>query len=298
MGIADLIPGVSGGTIAFITGIYEDLLQGIQSFSPKALLRLQFGVFFKQIRWKFLLPLIIGIASAFALFAPLFSYLLNHESYYSYLYAAFFGLILASILTCTSQVKAWQTKHIAFFFIAALFAFAMTYTPIAGEIYSPTSVGLNPFLILCGIFSASAMLLPGISGSYILAIIGVYPFILQSLTNFIQGVKGGLFAVPEFYSLLSLALGMLIGFAVFSRVITFLFKRYYKLTLSILTGFMLGALRRIWPFWETEAGEVHLHLIEPILPSQVPWLCVIITFFCFIFVYLIEKRVHAACTKS
>lgn len=229
MGIADLIPGVSGGTVAFLSGIYEQLLESIQS------LRIQS---FKKIAWRFLLPLGGGIATSILLFSKLFLFLLLF--YKGPLYGCFFGLIAASVYFCTLEAK---FKSISFWLLAlvgAAISFLLTLSP------SHLLFGSGFFGILfAGVLATGAMLLPGISGSFLLQLLGVYPLALFALNRPTDPAS--------FQLLLALSLGIALGFVLFSRAISFLLKRYRNPMLALLVGFMAGGLKFLWPFQEEGA---------------------------------------------
>lgn len=222
MGIADLIPGISGGTIAFLSGIYEDLLLGIQSIKLKN---------FRKIPWAFLLPLGSGIVAAFAAFTPLFNFLL--KNYASDTYAFFFGVITASTLIFLKKVrlkKLWQWLFVGL--------------GAAGVVMVSSSQATQAtqfsflFLVMSGALASSAMLLPGVSGSYVLYLLGVYPVAIGALSN----------QTDLFTLLLPLFIGIILGLLVFSRIINYFLSSHKFLTLSLLTGFMIGGVVQIWPF--------------------------------------------------
>lgn len=234
MGSADVVPGVSGGTIAFITGIYTELLDSIKSVNLSALILL-----FKQgpkAAWKaingtFLITLLAGILTAILTLAKVIHYLLDQHAVL--LWAFFFGLILASSLHMGKQIKQWQPSTFIALLIGALFA---GYISIA----SPTSIEatyLNIFI--AGSIAICAMILPGISGSFILLLMGLYAPVLDA-------VKG-----LQIDIMLIFALGAGLGLMLFSRLLSWLLHRYQDLMFSLLTGFMLGALLKVWPWKET-----------------------------------------------
>lgn len=238
MGIADLIPGVSGGTIAFITGVYEELLASIKTLQLHSM---------KKIAWPFLLPLGAGILTAVFCVSRLFYYLLlNHPVP---LFAFFFGLILASVLFCGRKAGLGRPSHWFIFALGACVAFAL-----AGlKPGSFTELGFFP-IALAGFAAAGAMLLPGISGSYLLQLLGVYSFVLEALN--MPTAPGSL------KLLTAICLGVCLGFVSFSRVVSWLVTRLSTWTYAALVGFMLGGTRSIWPFHQ---GELMLSLIFALL---------------------------------
>lgn len=235
MGAADVVPGVSGGTIAFITGIYERLLNAIKSVNlpnVKLLFKGQLKVFWKNIDGAFLLALLLGIGVSLFTLAHLMTYLLDH--YPILLWSFFFGLILASTVFIGKDVQ-WNWKTILFFLIFTTIAFFVT---------SPTNTPINSensywYLFLCGAIAICAMILPGISGSFILVLLGQYYFVLEAVKELNITV------------ILVFGTGALIGILSFSNVLSWLFKHFKMLTLASLTGFMFGSLNKIWPWKET-----------------------------------------------
>lgn len=215
MGAADLVPGISGGTIAFILGIYEELIATIQSPSLK--------------RWRFFLPLFSGIAFSLLLFSKAIHYLLNFAAFY----ALFFGLIVSSIFFVGKQVGKWRPHEFGALGIGALLALYVTSLPTMA-MQTPNA----PYLILSGAIAASAMLLPGVSGSFLLHVLGVYTLAIHALSRF------------DFFVLGYLGIGIVIGAIGFSRVINFFLKHFRDITLASLMGFMIGALKSISPFAE------------------------------------------------
>jgi len=242
MGAADVVPGVSGGTMAFILGIYEELIEAIRSFdlrSLKLLLTFKAGAFFNSISWKFLLALGAGILTAIFTLARLLAWLLHNTPVL--IWSFFLGLILASVLTVSRRVKAWQP---------------ITWvTLMSGLIGIYLLVGLVPgttpndlwFLFVSGAVAICAMILPGISGSFILVLMGKYQYILEAVNE------------RDFLILFIVAAGACVGIAVFSRLLGWLLHRYHDLMVAFLTGLMLGSLRKVWPWKET---------VDSILDSQ------------------------------
>lgn len=239
IGAADVVPGVSGGTIAFILGIYERLINAIK------------GVGTKDWDPAFLLPLIAGVATAIIAFAHVIEGLLNDEVGRTFLYSTFLGLILGSTLFCSKQVKQWSNSRI--FALAAGIALAFLFTSHVSLTQAPP-IPHSLWVILCGAAAISAMLLPGISGSYLLNILGIYPTVIQNLNAFTSSLASGSFAVESFKFLALLLLGIVLGAILFSRVVSWCLKNYHDLSIATLTGFMLGALRAVWPFWIYETA--------------------------------------------
>lgn len=230
MGAADVVPGVSGGTMAFILGIYEELLLTIKSFNI-AFLRLVFSFKIKEalehINYKFLVSLGIGLGSAFFTLAHVISWLMEHHP--ELLFSFFFGLILASIIAVSTHVR-WNIVM----FGTCLLGTAIAYYTVR---MVPMDMPNDPFTLLwCASIAIMAMILPGISGSFILFVLGQYKFILDAVKSL------------DFVILLPVAAGIIIGLMLFSRVLTWLLKNFHQITITLLVGFMIGSLWKIWPF--------------------------------------------------
>jgi putative membrane protein len=240
MGAADIVPGVSGGTMAFILGIYETLLNSIKStLHPnviKLALTLKIKELFEAVPWRFLLPLGLGIMASILSMSAALSNLLENEP--EFLFAFFFGLVLASIIAIGAKVEKWTPATIGGLVVASVGAFILVgLTPT-------TAPAELPNLFFAGVIAIMAMILPGISGSFILLLMGQYENVLNAVKNF------------EFDKIIAVALGCLVGIAGFSRVLSWLLARYEQITIAILTGFMIGSLRKIWPFRvETQADH-------------------------------------------
>lgn len=257
MGTADLIPGVSGGTVAFLSGIYEELLQSIKIVSGKVLrLALQFKIkdAFNTVPFAFLLPLAVGLFTALFSLANLLSFLL--AEYPSFVWAFFFGLVLASTWIVLKRVIKWDISDILAFSVSTI----ITYF-VVGAIPIETPNNL-PFVFLSGVIAICAMILPGISGSFILLLLGKYQQILAAVTN------------RDILTLGVFMIGCVIGLSLFSRVLSWLFKHHHDISVAILAGVMLGSVRKIWPWKEVVMTRINSHgevvpLVEKnILPSS------------------------------
>jgi putative membrane protein len=237
MGSADVIPGVSGGTIALITGIYEELIQALKSFDAamiKKVLKLDLTGALAGVHVRFLLCLFAGIGIAIVSFARLMNYLLNH--YPIFTWSLFFGLIAASILVVGRQVAIWSTgTGISLVAGIVVAAFIVNIIPIS----TPNALW---FIFLCGIIAICAMILPGISGAFILVILGKYEFITGTLKN--------PFVLQHLLIIVVFCLGCLIGLLGFARLLNYLLKNFRPLTLAFLTGLMVGSVKKIWPWKE------------------------------------------------
>lgn len=257
MGAADVIPGVSGGTIAFITGIYDELIGSIKSITPRNLMLLfkKDGVklFCEAINLKFLVSIIIGIAISFFSLAKLMQYLLN--SHPVMIWSFFFGLILASVWYVGKTVPKWDYKSVISFIIGAVIGYFIT-------VISPAQTSNELwFIFLAGAIAVIAMILPGISGSFILLLLGKYAFMMQAITTL------------DVVVLLIFICGAVIGLVSFSNVLSWLLKNFRSVTIATLAGFMLGSLNKVWP-WKISLqtfidshGEVKPLVEQNVLPG-------------------------------
>ena len=248
MGAADIVPGVSGGTMALITGIYKELIASIDQFNFKQLLVLRkegFTAFWRSVNGPFLLPLFLGIASGILFLSGGITYLLEHQPIL--LWSFFFGLILASIYTLINQFALKTTSHYALLFTGFMIAYGITQLSPAG-----TSNNLL-YLFFSSMIAIIAMILPGISGAFIFILLGVYEEVLAT-------VKGAIAVLLDFdlvnfktiyTKVIVIGLGIVVGLKLFSRLLTWLFNHRKEATLSVLIGFMIGALPKIWP-WKIE----------------------------------------------
>ena len=271
MGAADVVPGVSGGTIAFISGIYEELIESIDNLSLDAFKiwkKQGFKAAWTSINGTFLLALFSGIAISILSLAKLIKYLLHNEPIL--LWSFFFGLVLASILYIAKQIKTWSAPVIIAILLTSLLSYFIT---LAEPFASPDS---SLYLLFCGFIAIIAMILPGVSGAFILLILGAYETAINTVNNLIEGVTTGNFellkdALLKFFLL---GIGAIVGLKVFSKILNWMFKHKKNLTLAILTGFMIGSLNKIWPWKEvlktrinSEGMEVTL-LDKSILPTS------------------------------
>lgn len=275
MGAADVVPGVSGGTIAFITGIYEEFLNSLRSFNGTAVRKLfkeGIGAFWKHINGQFLLPLFVGIGASIASLAKLITYLL--DTHPVLLWAFFFGLILASIWMVGKTVRKWNAGPVVALCIGTAVSFYITtITTIADE---TTNLG---YIFLCGMVAICAMILPGISGSFILLLLGAYELIIGTIKNTIDALIHVEFGKLGDYLKIAgtFAVGAIIGLVSFSHALSWLFKRYHDLTIALLTGFLIGSLNKIWPWKSTlstytkHAGEPDQEIIPLIQENVLPW---------------------------
>lgn len=231
MGAANVIPGVSGGTIALITGIFEKLILSIKSFDLKAI-RLLFTAKFKEfadhVNLYFLIAIFSGIIiSIFSLAIVLQFLLLNYPVY---IWAFFFGLILASVYFVGKEIQQWTIENIIFFVIGTAIALGITFMNQATENSSFL------YLFICGIVAICSMILPGLSGSFILVLLGNYQYVLNAVKEF------------DIVSLVPIVLGAGFGLLAFSHLLAWLYKKYKEQTIAILCGFILGSLGILWPW--------------------------------------------------
>ncbi len=234
MGAADVVPGVSGGTIAFISGIYEELLDSINAVNIELIKTLkEQGVkkAWKQVNGNFLFALLTGIGISVVSLAKLLSWLLEHQPIL--LWSFFFGLVVASIIFVGKQVQKWHIQTIVSLLIGAVIAFFITQLqPVTGA--NPTAF----YLILSGALAISAMILPGISGSFILVLLGSYHVVLNAVHQ------------RELKTIALFGLGAIVGLLTFARLFKYVFSKYKNQTLAVLTGFIIGAINKIWPWKE------------------------------------------------
>lgn len=242
MGAADVVPGVSGGTIAFITGIYEELIASIKSVNLEALklvLRFRFSAFWKSVNGNFLLAVFAGILLSVFSLARLLKWLMDNHPVM--IWAFFFGLILASAIIVTRKIKDWNPARIAGLLAGTVIMFFITrFTP------AQTSDAYW-YVFLAGAIAICAMILPGISGAFILLILGKYRFILEAVSDL---------DIPV---LLIFGLGIITGLLSFANLLSWLFRKFHDLTIAVLAGFIIGSLNKIWPWKETISSLINTH---------------------------------------
>lgn len=253
MGTADLIPGVSGGTIAFIFGIYEELIQSIKTVTGTTLQLLFKGKIkeaLASIPFRFLIPLAVGLFSAILALSHVISWLLS--DYPTYVWGFFFGLVIASAFIVARRVVSWDAHDILAAIAAAVGAYFLV-----GAVPVETPETWYWFFF-SGFIAIIAMILPGISGSFILVLLGKYQQVLDAVNS------------REVLPLLILMAGCVIGISIFSRVLSWLFTHHHDITIAILTGFLVGSLRKIWPWKVPVLTMVDSHgNIEPIVEQNI-----------------------------
>jgi len=282
MGAADVVPGVSGGTIAFISGIYEELIGSINKVNLGTLKTLRkegFSAMWKSVNGNFLLSLLIGIAISVISLAKIIRHLLETQPVL--IWAFFFGLVLASIIHVAKQITKWNIGAVILLVIGAIVAYYITtLVPQTAEISSG-------YVFLSGALAICAMILPGISGSYILLLLGMYKPVLDAIHD------------KDFKIIGLLGAGAIVGLLSFSRLLKWLFDHYQNLTLATLTGFIIGSLNKIWPWKkvidsEMINGKLKILQEKSVTPFQYEgdnellW-AVILAFVGFMFIVLLEK---------
>ncbi|MBO6606304.1 DUF368 domain-containing protein [Psychroserpens sp.] len=271
MGAADVVPGVSGGTIAFISGIYEELISSIDNINLgvfKVWKKDGFLAAWRSINGGFLLALFTGIAISILSLAKLIKWLLHNEPIL--LWSFFFGLVLASILYIGKQINKWSLVTVLALIVASVGSYFIT---LAEPFASPDS---SLYLLFCGFVAIIAMILPGVSGAFILLLLGAYETAINTVNNLLEGLSTGNVDLLKdaLFKFLMLGIGAIIGLKLFSKILNWMFKHQKNLTLAILTGFMIGSLNKIWP-WKrvlktrinSEGQEVTL-LDESIWPTN------------------------------
>lgn len=242
MGAADIVPGVSGGTVAMLVGIYTRLVDAIHNIGPATLLQIKregFGATWRSIDGTFLVTLLGGIFTSVVLFAGLIQFLMSH--YPVLLWSFFFGLVVISAVLVARQITLWNLPQVAGLLAGAFAAGAIS-------LMAPTEISATPFnLFWGGALAICAMILPGISGSFILLLLGLYAPVIAA----VKGMNLPLLGV--------FACGCLVGILSFSRILSWLLHHHFNLTMSVLTGFMAGALVKIWPWKEVLVARLDSH---------------------------------------
>lgn len=282
MGAADVVPGVSGGTIAFISGIYEELIGSINKVNLgtlKILKKEGLSAMWQSVNGNFLLSLLIGIAISVISLAKVIRHLLETQPVL--IWAFFFGLVLASIIHVGKQITKWNMVSIVLMIIGALTAYYITtLVPQTAEIS-------NVYVFFSGALAICAMILPGISGSYILLLLGMYKPVLDAIHD------------KDFKIIGLLGAGAIVGLLSFSRLLKWLFDHYQNLTLATLTGFIIGSLNKIWP-WKTIIdseminGKLKILQEKSVFPfhyegePELMW-AIVLAIVGFMFIVLLEK---------
>ena len=251
MGIAELVPGVSGGTIAFVTGIYEEFLSSINNITLstfKTLKNKGFSAFWKKLNGNFLVVLFGGMLVSILSFSKLISWLL--EFHPIPIWSFFFGLVLASVIFVAKAINKWNLATIVLFALGAVTAFYITTLPPSANTDS------LPFLFFSGALAICAMVLPGISGSFILVLLGSYKTILDAVND------------KDYKIIITVGLGVVFGILSFARLLKWMFEHYKNITLAVLTGFILGSLNKIWP-WKNILEVIQIGKKEIIIDENI-----------------------------
>lgn len=252
MGAADVVPGVSGGTIAFISGIYEELISTINQVNIALFKEWKnngFAAFWKKLNGNFILALLIGIGISVFSLARFISWLLIHEPVL--LWSFFFGLVVASIIYVGRAIEKWNAAAVGVLVLGAALAYYITTLPPIENTASLT------FLFFSGALAICAMILPGISGAFILVLLGSYKTVLDAVHE------------RNFQILLTVALGAVFGLLSFARLLKWMFNNYKNMTLALLTGFILGSLNKIWPWKEVLETRIYGDTIIPVKEQSI-----------------------------
>ena len=278
MGAADVVPGVSGGTIAFIVGIYDELIDSIKSINGNSLKLFftgKWGAFWKAVNGNFLISILLGIAISVFSLAKIITWL--PTDYPVMVWAFFFGLVLASTWFVGKGIKEWNWKTVLAFVAGAAVAYYIT---VATPAETPSNLF---FIFLCGAIAICAMILPGISGSFILVLLGKYFFVMEAVKTL------------DIKVLLVFLAGACLGITSFARILSYALKHFRNVTLAVLTGFMLGSLNKVWPWKETIETFTDSHgVVKPlvevnILPNLYIGEAVLLMVVGFFLVYFLEK---------
>jgi putative membrane protein len=288
MGAADIVPGVSGGTVAFITGIYDTLLSSIRAFDLeflRRLLKLDIAGAWQHVNGSFLFALLSGIATSIFSLARLISWVL--ENHPVPLWAFFFGLILASAVVLVRHVKRWTPSRMLCLLAGTGFALVIALSPTVNMEFGMAGVFLSGFLAIC------AMILPGISGSFILVLLGMYGTVLAAVKSL------------DLVFLLVFAAGAGCGLLCFSRLLHWLLHHFHEATMALLTGFLFGSLAVVWPWkqvlaWvEGSHGQLKPAQQVPVSPGEfftvtgqepMVWTCIGLMLLGFALVWLIDAN--------
>ena len=257
MGAADIVPGVSGGTIALIAGIYERLINALGSIGPNLwqVFRQEGGIkglvaVWRQVDATFLLFLVLGIATSIRTLAGFIKHLLDNQPLL--IWSFFFGLVIATVLLLLSEIKRWNIGR------ALLFLFGIASAVIISSLPLMNTTPSLAYLFVAGAIAICAMILPGISGSFILLLMGAYDTVLEAVHTL------------NFTIIFTLVAGMATGLLIFTRMLKWLLARYYQATLALLIGFIAGSLVKVWP-WKTNAlGALNGEAIHNVMPWHYP----------------------------
>ena len=271
MGAADVVPGVSGGTIAFISGIYQELIDSINNVNVSVLKTLKkdgLKAAWEQVNGSFLLALLTGIGISILTFSKVITHLLETQPIL--VWSFFFGLIIASITLIWKEITSWKLVDILFLIIGITVSYYIT---IARPVSSPDSYW---YLFLSGFIAIIAMILPGISGAFILLLMGSYETVIGTINTFREGLTtaNSEILISALLKLGVFAVGAIIGLKSFSKILHWMFEHHKNTTLTLLVGFMVGSLNKVWPWKEVletrinSHGEVVPYIDKSILPQN------------------------------
>jgi len=270
MGVADLVPGVSGGTIAFLFGIYDELLYTIKLITgqvPKLILERKFVEAFKLIPFAFIVPISSGILISIFGLVKIVSYLLETQPVL--VWALFFGLVIGSVYAVSKRITKWTLRHISLLVLGFALTYIIVGLPVIGGSSSPLAV------FATGVFAITAMILPGISGSLIMVLLGQYEIVINAVAS------------RDFVTLVFFASGAIVGLALFVRLLTWLLKHYHFAVIAFLIGVMAGSLRRIWPWQDIDTVGNSVNILPTMELSLLG--PVVLAILGFVIVYLLER---------
>lgn len=297
MGAADVVPGVSGGTIAFISGIYQELIDTINKVDFSFFTSWKkngFKIAWQQINGSFLLALISGIAISILSFSKVITYLLETQPILVWSY--FFGLVLASIYFVGQEITKFSLPTILSFTIGTVVSYYIT---IVEPVASPDSY---PYLFLSGFIAIIAMILPGISGAFILVLMGSYSVVIGTINVFREALLSfnTTLLLQSILKLGTFAIGAILGIKMFSKVLHWMFDHHRNTTMALLTGFMLGSLNKVWPWKKILSTRIDSHgkevafMEKSILPQNFEGDNLLIVAIClmiagFLTIFIVEK---------
>ncbi|MVO10506.1 DUF368 domain-containing protein [Flavobacterium sp. TP390] len=256
MGAADVVPGVSGGTIAFISGIYEELIESINKINFSVIKGIKENGIkntWAAINGNFLVALILGIAISVVTFSKIIIHLLDTQPIV--VWSFFFGLVIASILFIWKEISTWSWKAIVSLLIGIVISYYIT---IAKPTESPDSYW---YLFISGFLAIIAMILPGVSGAFILLLMGSYQTVIGTINQLREGLSTVNFEIigNALLKLGTFTIGAILGLKLFSKVLTWMFSNHKNTTLALLVGFMIGSLNKIWPWKEVIETRINSH---------------------------------------
>lgn len=270
MGVADLVPGVSGGTIAFLFGIYDELLYTIKLITgqvPKLILERKFVEALKLIPFAFIVPVSSGILISIFGLVKIVSYLLETQPVL--VWALFFGLVIGSVYAVSKRITKWTLRHISLLVLGFALTYIIVGLPVIGGSSSPLAV------FATGVIAITAMILPGISGSLIMVLLGQYEIVINAVAS------------RDFVTLVFFASGAIVGLALFVRLLTWLLKHYHFAVIAFLIGVMAGSLRRIWPWQDIDTVGNSVNILPTMELSLLG--PVVLAILGFVIVYLLER---------